>query len=745
MKLTSPLLLLSILCAFTSAIAQTESNDVKQIVANDTVITYRIDTLSKYVGKQFFKKNYDQTIEFGELVLDLAEKNSYFDKYPAMSSFLGNAYLEIGDSLRAKEIFLQSITLAKQQNDTVGLITSEIDFANFYALRDENTSKEKAIALYKKIIPLAKKFQKTNKNNLLSLNSNISELYLDLKNPEQAAIYIEASEEYLDDKDIFEGYLGSAALNKARLLTQNGRYLEAAPFFQTSLMIFEKMNYLDGIIDVYHYSIDNALGRKNYQDAFEAQQQLDKFEIEKYNTDKIEALQTVTTRFKLDEIKAELQAQKLLTSLKEEKVKRDTTIFWVKIAAVILALFFGFIFYSYLKRRKLLSNLIVKNKQYLEEKERSEHLYKAKSQLFSNITHELRTPMYGIIGISNLLLENEKFTEEQQDLKSLKFSADYLLALVNNILHFNKLETNEIDALQISLFDIRTLVYSVIETSKFLSEEHPNKYNVCIDDSIPNILGGDRVKLSQILINLLGNASKFTNDGTIKISLKEERRSNNKISILFTIQDNGIGIDRNKVDSLFDQYSYNGDRQNFMGTGLGLPIVNKLLEQQNAKLNLQSEKNKGTIIKFVLRFNLANKGLKENDNANLEKDILVGLKILVVDDNKINQIVTKKFVERFGADCTLAKSGRQAIEITQQDKLDLILMDINMPEMNGFEATQEIRTFNRDVPIVALTAVDKEKVVGQHSFNLMNDIIIKPYSNEVFLDTVLRNLKKEKV
>lgn len=735
----------TLLCVFFSSLCGTAQTKDESIVSNpiiDSVAIKRIDTLSNYIISQFYKRNYDQTIEFGELALDLSKQSNYYKKYAAISSHLGNSYLQLEDSLRAKEVFSESVQLAIKQKDTLRQIISEIDFANFYALRDENTSKKSAIKLYKEIIPLV--IDVNDNSTLLTLYSNISELYLDLEYPDLAEKYIGRSERLLNDPNIFKGYLGSAALNQARFLTQKNLFSQAEPHFNQSLKIFEEMNYMDGIIDVYKYSIENALGRSNYQDAFETQQKLDRIELEKYKADKIEAIQTVVTKFKLDEIKTELQEQKFLTSLNEEKAKRETTIFWVRIASIIALLFLSFVVFSSIKKRKLVSSLILKNKQYLDEKKRSEELYNAKSKLFSNITHELRTPMYGIIGISNSLMDNHKFSEEEKDLKSLKFSADYLLALVNNILHFNKLETNEIDILRVSSFDIRTLVWTAVETSRFLSEDHPNTYHVTIDDSIPNILLGDHVKLSQILINLIGNASKFTSDGDIFITLQNLNvSSSSSIKIKFTIKDTGIGVAENEISTLFDQYTQSAERQNFMGTGLGLPIVSRLLEQQNSILNFTSELSKGTTVNFDLNFNLSeNKETSKNYNYTAASR-LSDQKILVVDDNKINQLVTKKFIQRYGATCILAGSGKRAIELIKSEPADLILMDINMPEMNGFETTKIIRTFNKDIPIIALTAVEKEKVVGDNSFHLMNDIIIKPYSNEVFIDTVLKNIKND--
>ena len=709
----------------------------RKTVAVDSVNIKKIDSLTKIIENEFYKRNYDKSIEYGELALEISEKINYYNNIKHISSYLGSAYLEIDDTIRAKNTFNKSVLLSQSKNDTTWILASKIDLANFYAFKEDNTSKKQAISLYKDILPLARSLK--TKNKLLVLNSNIAEIYLRLNQPEEAKVYIDESKKFIKE-NTFKGFKGSYWLNKGVYNFQKGNYEQSKNDLLESIKIFNELNYLDGKIQSYITLIKIYTGSNDFKSAFETQKILDELEKEKYEVDKIEAVQTVTTRFKVVEMQKEIEDANLLTEIKEKQAKQETTFFWIKIASGILLIFSTILFFSYLNRKKLVVSLRAKNKQYLEEKERSEELMKAKSVLFSNITHELRTPMYGIIGISNMLSENKLFKSEREHLKSLKFSADYLLSLVNNILHFNKLESDEPDDIKISNFDIRNLVYNTVESSKFLSEDHPNKYIVTIDHSIPNIISGDEMKISQILINLLGNASKFTNDGVIEIILEEIASSNNNIEIAFTIKDTGIGIDEKVLKTIYNKYAQTGTGQNFMGTGLGLPIVKKLIEQQGGKLALNSELRKGTIVTFSLNYGITETKVLDEISPEDIKTILSELNILIIDDNKINQLITQKFIERHGATGQTVGSGKEGIELAKSYKYDVILMDINMPEMNGFEATEIIRSFDNEIPIIALTAVDKEKVVGAHSFNLMNGIIIKPYSNEQFLNTLLSNI-----
>ncbi|GER59966.1 histidine kinase [Patiriisocius marinus] len=689
------------------------------------------------VQTEFFKNNYDKTIQEGELAIRLSDSSGYLKQYKFISSYLGSSYLEIDDSIRAKKIFNNSIEYALKRNDTAWRLAAEIDLANYHALKSDTTSQRKAIKLYEDILPIAEILN--TKNKLLVLNSNIAEMYLKLNEPDNAEKFIIESAKYFNE-ETFIGFKGSYSLNKGNYEFQKGNNEESIKNLNESIRIFSNLNHLDGKIQSYKTLVKIYAKQGKYKAAFKNQQILDDLEKEKFEVDKIEAVQTVSTRFKVVEMQKKIEEANLLTEIKEKQAKQETTFFWIKIASGILLIFSTILFFSYLNRKKLVVSLRAKNKQYLEEKERSEELMKAKSILYSNITHELRTPMYGIIGISNMLSENKLFKSEREHLKSLKFSADYLLSLVNNILHFNKLESDEPDDIKISNFDIRNLVYNTVESSKFLSEDHPNKYIVTIDHSIPNIISGDEMKISQILINLLGNASKFTNDGVIEINLEEIASTKNNIEIAFTIKDTGIGIDEKTLKTIYNKYAQTGTGQNFMGTGLGLPIVKKLIEQQGGQLALNSELRKGTIVTFSLNYGIAETKVLDEISPEGIKTILSELNILIVDDNKINQLITRKFVERHGAKGNTVGSGQEAIELAKNNKYDVILMDINMPEMNGFEATEIIRSFDNEIPIIALTAVDKEKVVGAHSFNLMNGIIIKPYSNEQFLNTLLANI-----
>jgi len=406
-----------------------------------------------------------------------------------------------------------------------------------------------------------------------------------------------------------------------------------------------------------------------------------------------------------------------------------------------MGIFLVILYISHRGRKKLTLTLKEKNQQYLKAKEKSEKLALAKSKFFSTVSHELRTPLYGVIGLSSVLLEDESLKNHQADLKNLKFSADYLLALINDVLQISKLESNTLEEVRVP-FDLRELAQSIVSSFQYALVQNKNQLHVEISENIPNTIIGDRVRLSQILMNLVGNAIKFTTNGNIYISAREEFISESEVTIYFSIQDNGIGIPKEKQKAIFEEFQQ-VDSEDFkiQGTGLGLTIVKKLLEASNSSINLQSEPGKGSTFSFTLKFEILKHLLK--DKILGDNNILNDKKILVVDDNRINQIVTKKILENHGMICGIAENGDIAIEKLQKETFDLVLMDINMPGKDGIETTKEIRKFDTSTPIVALTAIEVEEMRNKIEASGMNDIIVKPYDTDKFLKIILKNLSQE--
>ncbi|MFK7746782.1 MAG: ATP-binding protein [Kordia sp.] len=380
--------------------------------------------------------------------------------------------------------------------------------------------------------------------------------------------------------------------------------------------------------------------------------------------------------------------------------------------------------------KKIKSNKLLRIKQLkLEEaKLKAEMTSKTKSNFFSMMSHELRTPLYAVTGITHLLLEEDPKPSQQQYLKSLKFSGDHLLSLVNNILQANKLEDNTI-TIGASTFNLKANIDNIIKSFDLLIKDRENELNIAYDKEIPELLVGDSLKISQILINLISNAIKFTKNGTIRLSVEKLDETDEDVKLHFCIQDTGIGIPKEKQEKVFEVFSQNHDvvNEEYQGSGLGLSIVKKLLEVYNSTIHLESKENVGTTFTFDIRFPKATESVDPNIEVHIDEVDFSNLKMLVVDDNKINQMLTKKILSTKQITTDIVASGAEAIAIVKNNYYDLILMDIHMPEMDGYEATMAIRKFNKKVPIIAFTAVSLDDSLPKIVSSGMNDMIIKPF------------------
>lgn len=391
-----------------------------------------------------------------------------------------------------------------------------------------------------------------------------------------------------------------------------------------------------------------------------------------------------------------------------------------------------------------------KNNELQLAKEKAEKASLAKAQFLSTITHELRTPLYAVTGLTHLLLEEDPKPDQKEHLNSLKFSGEYLLSLINNILDLNKLEANKVEVEKTS-FHLKKRINDVLIALKKSADDRKNNIHFEFDESIPEKLVGDPLKLSQILINLIGNSLKFTQNGDVHIRVKKVKEEHNKVLLHFEIEDNGVGISKKKQKSIFESFSQASLQINrkFGGTGLGLAIVKNLLELMGSRIQLESQLGKGSRFWFDINFNVSEE-VNENQgqrNVVIEIDFaaLENRKVLVVEDNKINQMITKKILEKNKMVCTVADNGMDAIKMVQDNNFDVVLMDIHMPGISGIEATQEIRKFDKQLPIIALTAVTIDENLDDFYRAGFNEIIPKPFKTEEFFEKIYRTLENRKI
>ena len=382
-----------------------------------------------------------------------------------------------------------------------------------------------------------------------------------------------------------------------------------------------------------------------------------------------------------------------------------------------------------------------KNSELEIAKEKIEKASKARAEFMSTVSHELRTPLNAINGISHILLEDNPKANQIEYLKSLKFSGNYLLTYINEILETNRIESDNIEVEHIS-FNVIELLKNIHNSLKEVASKNNNNFILNIDAEIPEIIVGDPTKLSQIFINLANNALKFTKNGKVIVNTKLIEKEGNNCKLKFEFQDDGIGIAKEKQESIFESFSQGSVEINrkYGGTGLGLSIVKRLVTLMHGDISVVSELGKGANFIVNFSFEIGKLIVENNENLIINEKIFVNKSILLVEDNKINQMVTRKFLQNKKMLCEICETGEDAILKLQNNTYDLVLMDVHLPGINGTLATEQIRKFDSKTPIIALTAISlNENREMLLSFG-MNDVITKPFNPDTFYKIIETNL-----
>ena len=422
-----------------------------------------------------------------------------------------------------------------------------------------------------------------------------------------------------------------------------------------------------------------------------------------------------------------------------------------RVANILIILFIGFIailsllsisLYKNNNIRKKSNQLLEDNNQELElAKTKAEQALKARADFLSTVSHELRTPLNAINGITHLLLQEQPKPSQLDYLNSLKFSGNYLLTFINEILEINRIESEGIEVEQLH-FNLKELTENLQNSLKELAIINNNRFTIQLDPEMPNQVVSDPTKLSQILLNLINNALKFTKNGEVQVTTKVLETFGDIINIEFNVADTGIGIPEEKLESVFDSFSQGSIEINrkYGGTGLGLSIVKRLTEILGGTLSLVSQVGIGSTFTVVLPFKISTHNDIQHNPFACNDQVLKGKKVLLIEDNKINQMITKKMVENKAMICEVIDNGEDAIQAVKNNRYDLVLMDVHLPGINGTIATQTIRTFDQKTKIIALTAISLNENRGMLLSYGMNDVITKPFNPEEFYHIICKNL-----
>lgn len=704
------------------------------------------------------------------------EEAELLEKEAGVLNQMGILYERQGKYRLALRCYYESLFIYQTSNDQIGIANAKNNIGLVHQLQKHYAS---AIYFFKQAIEIG--LEKKDQDILANAYNNLAICYQEQKQPAKALDYFMQVYE-IDKAQNIPGNLALSYNNLGVIESDLGNYAKAKEWLFAALdakrsideftglantyinlaHVYLKMQQVDSAMYFAGLAIKDARATQAYPllaDAYRVYSEL----LEKKN-DLPHALQYRKLEQELKDSLSLSENQQLLQqheedfqtlmeekSLMEVQAEAETSSLknLLVLAAFVLVLLVV-VFLAYyvvkvrhantdlqLKQKKIeVQNKIlqVKNIEVLQAKEAAEEAASIKGQFISTISHEIRTPLNAIIGVSNLLQSGNPKPDQLENLNILKISSENLLQLVNNILDFSKLEAGKLQLESIE-FNLRGLVYDVKELFSIKAQEKGIDLMVNYDDKIPNILKGDPLRLNQLLINLVNNAIKFTDSGFVRIDVNIQLSTINHALVYFEVSDSGIGIPLAKQSQIFQSFTQadSNTTRKFGGTGLGLSICKRILENLNSKLQLESEVGEGSRFFFTLNFEVSRSASlgKSSKTASFE-DSIRGKRILVVEDNMMNIMVIRQFLQKWGVQTDIALNGREGYKRLQEENYDAVLMDIHMPEMDGIEATKLIRLMpderKRNVPIIALTA-ENEMQFRQKVYEVgMNDYIFKPFN-----------------
>lgn len=684
--------------------------------------------LLKESGKNFLELKNDESVRLANLALTLASTNKDYEFEAKAYNLIGLNYVDFSDVNKAIDVYKKGlVSVNKTKNDTIkGWLTNNL--ANAYCFNEIDFNE--GIKYYKLGLQYSEKLKDDYEIAFTKLN--LTSALFRVSNYEEGIAYLIDTKDYVELNGDVEAQI-----------TFNSLY---ADYYNNALNDFDKADlyykkaYLNSkenqtefikshIANLYQDIAAFYSKHGKFAEAYSFLRMKDSLNTEIYNAERLSKVAKVSSEVDKNEVERDLLKVQQEKLLQEEKLKDSKII--VTLFIVIFSILMLLLFSMYRNNRlRTESNLELQkaNKELIIAKEEAEKASNIKSQFISTISHELRTPLYGVIGTTDIIEEEHAELSNSPHLKALKFSANYLLSLVNDILKVYKIEENKV-VLEDNIFNLDDVIESIRESLETISRRHNNKIQVLVDSAIPEFLIGDKVRLSQIIINLMSNSLKFTHNGKVTIKADLDRVEGENYFVKFKVIDTGIGIPKKYQATVFEKFVQIERREDdYQGTGLGLTIVKKLIDLFGGTIFLESEEGKGTTFTFDIPFKSGVEDAKEFiQEVEVDLSESKSYKVLVVEDNKINQIVTKRLLENHKFICEIVDDGFQAIEILEQQEFDAILMDINMPKINGFDTTKIIRKKGYTIPVIAVTAFEKQEIIERARDAQINDVIAKPF------------------
>ena len=672
------------------------------------------DKASCYFIQKNYKRSitaYNEAIQFFRDLKDIENQKNCICE-------VSSIYFKLGDCPSALKYILENLKLNTEQGDSEGIGHNYNELGKIYIYIQEF---ENAIEHFKKGLKIFEGLKiKSEMANSFFLIGNA---YNWMDDYDKALYYLlRASNQinHLSEADVKAKTYGSLAI----LYTKLKEYDKALNYFNDALQIAQ-----DGASDIVVAQLKKSLGNlyidlTQYDKAIETLHSALKIgEGSPIESQLVKVHQFLATAYEkigqyekaLEHNKKYFELDKLLTS---EEISLKTKALHIK--------------YDLDELKK--------------QKEIAELSDKLKDQFLANVSHEIRTPMNGVLGMAHLLSKTNPTREQAEYIDAIKLSANNLMVIINDILDFSKINAGKIEFSE-NEFHLRNLIKGVIQILQVKANEKGLQLGCTIDYNLKDKLIGDPIRLNQILVNLLGNALKFTDTGKVSLDIRLLEQKENICKLRIKVTDTGIGIPEDKLNTIFESFEQVGNnKRRFEGTGLGLTIVKQLVELQGGTINVKSQLHIGTEFNLELNFKSGNNEIS-SDAKKLIEEIKPGdysnVSVLIVEDNQVNQLLIKNMLKKFGFTyLDTAINGRSALDKLKVNHYDVVLMDIQMPDLDGYEITKEIRLRLgkeiRNIPVIAITADASEKEKAKAKEVGMDDYIVKPYSHEELFSVLLK-------
>jgi len=724
-----------------------EANDSIDIAVN----------LNDIGASEYYLGNKTKATELFLEAAKIREDIHYVDGLMVSYNNLGVIYKQVNLLDRAQLYYERGAALAKGTNNLQRLKLFQLNSANLYlALEDYPRAKEKCQELIQSI-------QATDDPIYVSAVTILGDCLRQEGKLEESAQNLERIKQ---SEVLLVDTLRQLSFQQAygQTLIALGDYQKGIELLEQCKAIQERKNMPNGLEETYSALAEGYSQKGLYQQAFENEQKLRAFKDSLINQE----LQSKVVQLQFDyEAKYDTKQKQIEINILQREQYLQQVKLYMSIFLICVFLFFLFqLFYLYRQKisinRKLRKQkdaiahrskeLKVKNEELTSTHIQLKRAAQAKEEFLANMSHEIRTPMNAVVGLTNVLLDENPRPDQIENLQTLQFSATNLLHLINDILDFSKIESGKVKIERIP-FSLEGLIRDILETFRVTSVKSQVDLRSRMElMELSNQLIGDPTRLTQILTNLLSNALKFTREGHVELDCRLTELNREEATIFFEVRDTGIGIPQEKLDQIFESFTQANDSTTrlFGGTGLGLTITKKLIELQGGKIAVESEIGQGSSFYFTLSFPLSEKSvsLRNPGTTQISKEGLEGIRVLVAEDNKINQMVAKKILTKWGIHLTMADDGIEALRMVQEQPFDLILMDINMPNMDGYEATLKIRELGgayAEMPIIALTASIYTAIAEDAAKVGLSDFVGKPFRPEELFEVMHNCLYPQEV